>query len=86
MEFGIGFTGHSKIVWLVFAAERHGEWNRHALAGTYVGASSEYTFGVGLGSNWLVGGSNKAFSLQPWSLQGQIGLNASLTFTGLTLR
>ena len=81
----IGFTGGSKIAWLVFAAES-GAWKKHALAGTYVGASTEATIGVGLGGNWLVGGSKKSFALQPWSVQGQIGLNYSLTWTALTLQ
>ena len=80
----IGFTAGSKIAWLVFAAEKNG-WTKHALAGTYVGASSEATLGVGLGGNWLIGGSKKSFALQPWSIQGQIGLNLSWTWTALTL-
>jgi hypothetical protein len=80
----VGFTAGSRIAWAVFAAERNA-WSRHALAGTYVGASSEATIGVGLGGNWLVGGSHKAFALQPWSIQGQVGLNYSLTWTALTL-
>jgi len=62
-----------------------GSWHRHALAGTYVGASTEATLGVGLGANWLIGGSGKSFALQPWSVQGQAGLNYSLTWTNLTL-
>jgi hypothetical protein len=80
----IGFTAATKIGWLVFAAVDT-PVKRHALSGEYVGASTEATFGVGLGGNWLVGGSHKAFALQPLSIQGQIGLNWSLTFTSLTL-
>ena len=83
--FDVGFTARTEIVWLVFAATDT-RYRKGALRGTYVGGSSEITFGVGLGSNWLVGGSRKSFALQPWSVQGQVGLNASLTFTGLTLR
>jgi hypothetical protein len=80
----IGFTTTTKIAWLVFAAADTSV-KKHALAGTYVGASTEATLGVGLGGNWLIGGSRKAFALQPWSIQGQVGLNWSLTWTGLTL-
>jgi hypothetical protein len=85
-KFGIdvGYTAHTKIAWLVFAATK-GPMTKHALAGTYVGASTEATLGVGLGGNWLIGGSNKSFALQPWSIQGQVGINWSLTWTGLTL-
>ena len=56
-----------------------------SLAGTYVGGSAEATIGVGLGGNWLIGGSSKGYALQPWSIQGQIGLNYSVAFSGLTL-
>lgn len=81
----IGITAGTRIEWLVFAAtNRH--YTPHALAGNYVGASAEATVGVGLGANWLVGGSDRSFALQPLSVQGQVGLNYSLAFTGLTLR
>ena len=83
LGFDVGYTAGGKIAWLVFAAQ--GAWHSHALAGTYVGASTEATLGVGLGGNWLIGGSGKSFALQPWSVQGQVGLNASLTWTDLTL-
>ncbi len=80
----VGYTAKTKIAWLVFAAEKAPN-KKHALAGTYVGASHEVTIGLGLGGNWLIGGSNKSFALQPWSIQGQVGLNWSLTWTDLTL-
>lgn len=81
----IGITGQTHIEWLVFAAAKT-PINAKSLAGTYVGGSGEATFGVGLGANWLVGGSKRAFALQPWSIQAQTGLNASLALAGLTLR
>lgn len=80
----VGYTAKTKIAWLVFAAQKAPN-KKHALAGTYVGASHEVTLGLGLGGNWLIGGSNKSFALQPWSIQGQVGLNWSLTWTDLTL-
>ena len=80
----VGYTAKTKIAWLVFAAQK-APTKKHALAGTYVGASHEVTLGLGLGGNWLIGGSNKSFALQPWSIQGQVGLNWSLTWTDLTL-
>ena len=80
----VGYTAKTKIAWLVFAAEKAPN-KKHALAGTYVGASHEVTLGLGLGGNWLIGGSNKSFALQPWSIQGQVGLNWSLTWTDLEL-
>jgi hypothetical protein len=81
----IGVTARTEIAWLVFAANKT-PYSRKALAGNYVGASTEATLGVGLGGNWLVGGSNKSFALQPWSIQGQVGVNVSWTLTSMTLR
>ena len=81
----VGYTSHEKLAWLVFAAQK-APLRHHGLAGTYVGASHEVTLGLGLGGNWLIGGSNKSIALQPWSIQGQVGLNWSLTWTDLTLR
>lgn len=81
----IGVTAITHIEWLVFAAPRT-RYTGHALAGTYVGASAEATLGVGLGANWLVGGSGRSYALQPLSVQAQAGLNYSIAFAGLTLR
>ncbi len=81
----IGITQRTHIEWLVLAVAGTPVAN-HALSGVYLGASSEATVGVGLGANWLIGGSNKAFALQPFSIQGQTGLNLSVAFASLTLR
>jgi hypothetical protein len=81
----VGFTAVTKIAWLVFAAADTPVRGKF-LAGRYVGGSGEATVGLGLGANWLIGGSDRSFALQPWSIQGQAGLNLSLAFAGLTLR
>lgn len=70
----IGATAASVMVWLVYAPTTRPVG---ALAGQYVGATGEATFGVGLGANVLVGGSNRTVALQPVSLQGQTGLNVA---------
>ena len=66
-----------------------------ALAGaviTYSGgtvttdASGNASFGLGLGANVLVGGSNRTISLQPLSVEGQVGVNLALGVARLTLR
>lgn len=85
LGFDIGVTGRTQIEWLVFSAAST-RYGRGSLAGTYVGGSAEATLGVGLGGNWLIGGSRRGYALQPWSIQGQTGLNYAVTFTGLTLR
>ncbi len=79
----IGVTGGGKIAWLVFAANK--DVPSRALSGTYVGASAEASLGLGLGGNWLIGGSKKSIALQPWSVTGTIGVNWSWTWTRLTL-
>jgi hypothetical protein len=56
-----------------------------ALAGTYGGVGAQATAGAGLGANVLVGGTGRAFSLQPLSLQGQAGLNFAAGVTTVTL-
>jgi hypothetical protein len=84
LGFDIGFTQRTHIEWLVFSA-RTTRVEKGSLEGTYVGGSAEATFGVGLGGNWLIGGSKRGFALQPWSIQGQTGLNYAVTFTGLKL-
>jgi hypothetical protein len=80
----IGITGRTKIEWLVFSGSTSRVAPR-SLAGTYAGASAEATLGVGLGANWLVGGSRNGFALQPLSIQGQTGLNYSVALAGLRL-
>jgi hypothetical protein len=81
----LGVTGRTHIEWLVFAATSTA-YTHHALAGDYVGATSEATIGVGLGANWLVGGSHKSFALQPLSVQAQTGLDVTFALASLSLR
>ena len=80
----IGVTGSTQIEWLVFSASSTNV-GKGSLKGTYVGGSAEATLGVGLGGNFLIGGSKRGYALQPWSIQGQTGLNYSVAFAGLTL-
>jgi hypothetical protein len=79
----IGFTKEAHIVWLVFAP---GAIGKGALAGDYGGATAGAAFGVGLGANVLVGGSNKQIALQPVSVEGSVGLNVAAGVASVTLR
>ena len=81
----IGKTERAHVEWLVFAASKT-KYTDHALAGSYVGASGEATLGVGLGGNVLVGGLDKSFALQPFSVQAQTGLSLAAGLAGLTLK
>jgi Protein of unknown function (DUF992) len=79
----IGFTAGGIMAWAVLgssSAIRPG-----VLAGHFVGASGEISVGVGAGANILVGGTAQSISLQPLSLEGQVGLNLALGVAGLTL-
>ncbi|MFI5013667.1 MAG: DUF992 domain-containing protein [Hyphomicrobiales bacterium] len=84
-KFGIdlGVTSQGVIVWQVIAPTADfGPW---ALEGDYAGASGQATAGVGASANLLVGGFNRAFSLQPLSVGAQTGLNFALGVANLTL-
>lgn len=78
----LGVTGDTILVWAVFAP---GKSSPDSLEGYYVGASAEASLGPGIGANFLVGGFDKSFALQPVSVQGQTGVNISLTGTTVKL-
>lgn len=80
----LGVTGGGRMIWAVFA--RTSKLPPRTLAGTYVGASGDASLGIGGGANVLVGGSNRSISLQPLSLQGQVGVNFALGVASMTLR
>lgn len=80
----VGVTDATTIQWLVLAPSDNA-YEPGILAGQYVGVSGEATIGVGAGANVLVGGSDKSFTLQPVSVQGQTGLNIALGITGFEL-
>lgn len=84
-KFGldVGATAGGEMVWAVYAPSSR---KFGALAGHYAGASGEATVGAGLGANVLVGGSDRTVTLQPLSVQGQVGLNLAVGVAGLDLR
>ncbi|WP_439272591.1 DUF992 domain-containing protein [Pseudochrobactrum sp. HB0163] len=79
----IGFYNGGQLAWAVWAPTVRPEG---ALRGSYVGASTNATVGIGIGTNVLTGGTWKNISLQPISLQGQKGLNAALGLSNLRLK
>ena len=84
-EFGvaIGAVSQGHLVWGVMAPSTGVP--RGALSGTYSGVGAQATAGAGLGANVLVGGTGRAFSLQPISVQSQTGLNIAGGITTVTL-
>ena len=80
----LGITQESALAWGVYSpVARLGPGD---LSGNYAGAQGSATLGVGVGGNVLVGGSNNSISLQPLSLQGQVGLNVAAGLASLELR
>jgi hypothetical protein len=85
-RFGLdlGITVGGVMVWSVLARTRR--LGRGALAGHFVGASGDASFGLGIGAKALIGGSRRTVMLQPLSLSGRVGVNLAAGVAGLTLR
>jgi hypothetical protein len=84
-EYGIalGEVKAGRLDWVVIATAAgvpHG-----ALAGQYGGVGADASVGAGVGANVLVGGTGRAFSLQPLSVEGEVGLNLAVGVTTVTL-
>lgn len=80
----VGVTRGGTLFWGVFA--RNSQIGRGTLRGSYIGVSGNAAVGLGLGANVLVGGSRRTITLQPLSVEGQIGVNPALGISNLTLR
>lgn len=70
----IGETTNGQMSWLVLAPTES-EYSEGGLNGSYKGISAEATFGVGLGTNVMTGGSENTLALQPLSINTQNGIN-----------
>jgi hypothetical protein len=80
----IGFTEQTKFSWAVDApTSRVG---RGDLAGNYGGVGANASVGFGGGGNFLVGGPQNSYALQPLSVQGQTGLNVAAGVADLELQ
>lgn len=80
----IGVTRGGTLFWAVFA--RNSQIGQGTLRGNYIGASGNVALGLGLGAKVLIGGSRRTITLQPLSVEGQIGLNLAVGVANLTLR
>jgi hypothetical protein len=76
-RFGLdlGVTDQTRLSWAVNAPT--GRVGRGDLAGNYGGVGANASVGVGGGGNFLVGGPQNSYALQPISVQGQTGLNVA---------
>ena len=80
----LGVTAGGIMTWLVLG--QTSAIPHEALAGKFVGASGDVSLGVGVGANVLVGGTRKSISLQPLSVEGQVGVNLALGVASMTLQ
>ena len=79
----LGVKEGGRLYWAVFA--HSAAVPPRTLAGTYVGASGQASFGIGAGANVLIGGSDRSISLQPLSVSAQRGVNVAAGVAGLRL-
>ncbi|WP_213738181.1 DUF992 domain-containing protein [Bradyrhizobium sp. dw_411] len=79
----LGFTDQTKFSWAVSAPS--GQIQRGELAGNYGGVGANASVGVGFGGNFLVGGAQNSYGLQPLSVQGQTGLNVAAGIADIEL-
>jgi hypothetical protein len=79
----VGYTAGGSLTWGVYSSTQR--MMPGALAGSYKGVSASATVGVGLGENFLLGGSQNSVALQPWSVEGLTGLSASGGLSNLQL-
>lgn len=80
----IGWNQSTVLGWVVIAPTNR--LGPGSLAGLYLGGSANATVGFGVGANALFGAFNdRTVSLQPVSVQGQIGLGAAGGISALEL-
>lgn len=80
----LGVTAGGVMAWVVLASTP--TIPSGALAGEFVGASGDVSVGVGVGANLLVGGTRKSVSLQPLSVEGQVGVNLAVGVARMKLQ
>jgi hypothetical protein len=79
----LGFTDQTRFSWAVNGPTQRLE--RGELAGNYGGLGANASVGVGFGGNFLVGGPQNSYALQPISVQGQTGLNVAAGIADIEL-
>jgi hypothetical protein len=80
----IGVTDQTRLSWAVTAPTTR--IGRGELGGNYGGVGANASVGVGGGGNFLVGGPQNSYALQPISVQGQTGLNVAAGVADIELQ
>jgi len=73
------------LTWYVLAASVDA-YKPGELAGTYLGASADAAAGSGGGAQYLVGGFNNLFNLQPWVAGEETGTGISVGIESFELK
>jgi hypothetical protein len=84
LDFDIGAARGGALFWVVFAPNTR--IRRRALRDNYEAANGNLVSSLGLGANVLIGGSQRTISLQPLSVEGQIGINLAAGVSNLSIR
>ena len=79
----LGITQQTRLSWAVNAPTSR--LGRGDLSGNYGGVGANASVGIGGGGNFLVGGPQNSYALQPISVQGQTGLNVAAGIADLEL-
>lgn len=79
----LGITQQTRLSWAVNAPSSR--LGRGELTGNYGGVGANASVGIGGGGNFLVGGPQNSYALQPISVQGQTGLNVAAGIADLEL-
>ncbi len=79
----LGITQQTRLSWAVNAPTNR--LGRGDLSGNYGGVGANASVGIGGGGNFLVGGPQNSYALQPISVQGQTGLNVAAGIADLEL-
>lgn len=80
----LGFTVAGVLVWGVFAPTN--DLQPGSLAGAFGGASARAGAVVGVGANFLIGGSLNSVALQPFSVEGLAGVQATMGLQTMELK
>ena len=82
----IGYLNGGRMVWNVVTPTAAPVPVRGLLSGSYAGVTGSAAVGAGAGANVLVGGSGRAFQLQPVSVEAQSGVDIAAGVEAMNLR
>ncbi len=79
----VGEVTKGRLIWLVYAPSRG---SQGTIEGTYRGVGANASLGVGIGANALVNDGKRSITLQPFSIEGEQGVNLAVGVDEFKLR